>query len=250
MATRLDRALVDRGLVSSRTKAQELIHAGQVLLNGDAHPKPATPVIDSDSIKLVSEPVDVGRGAAKLRHALAEWNIEVSGMTAVDLGASTGGFTQVLIDSGASRVIAIDVGHGQLDPRLAGDARVLNLEGVNVLHLTPQEWSDRALPQAVDLVVGDMSFVSMTQVIPVLAELFGVGTPLVLLVKPQFEVGRGKTREGVVVDERSRQEALQRVVDSLHRHGWEHTAVAESPLKGKKGNVEYLVYASASLAAK
>ena len=250
MATRLDRALVDRGLVSSRTKAQELIHAGQVRLNGDTHLKPATPVTDSDTIDLLSESLDVGRGAGKLRYALAHWDIDVTGRTAVDLGASTGGFTQVLLDLGARRVIAVDVGHGQLDPRLVGDARVVNLEGVNILQLTPQEWSELALPQSVELVVGDLSFVSLTQVIPVIAELFGSGTPLVLLVKPQFEVGRGKTREGIVVDDRSRQEALQRVVDSLHRHGWEHTAVVESPMRGKKGNIEYLVYASAPQSAK
>ena len=250
MATRLDRALVNRGLVPSRTKAQDLIHAGQVRLNGVAQTKPSAPVTDSDTIDLLSESTDVGRGAAKLRHALAQWVIDVTGMTVVDLGASTGGFTQTLLDSGANTVIAIDVGHGQLDPRLADDTRVVNREGVNVLELTAQVWSELAVPQSVDLVVGDLSFVSLTQVIPVLEEVFGPTTPLVLLVKPQFEVGRGKTREGIVVDHRYREQALQRVVDSLHAHGWGQTYATQSPMTGKKGNVEYLVYASAPQGAK
>jgi 23S rRNA (cytidine1920-2'-O)/16S rRNA (cytidine1409-2'-O)-methyltransferase len=165
-------------------------------------------------------------------------------MVAVDVGASTGGFTQVLLERGVSQVVALDVGHGQLDPSLSDDARVVALEGVNIVEVERAWWGDSGLPETVDLVVCDVSFISLTRVVPVLQELFGPRAHWVLLVKPQFEVGRGKTRRGVVVDEASRQIAIETVRQSCQKAGRTTVEVVESPVVGKKGNREYLLYSA------
>jgi 23S rRNA (cytidine1920-2'-O)/16S rRNA (cytidine1409-2'-O)-methyltransferase len=205
--------------------------------------KPSHQVTVDDDLSLSVSSVDVGRGAIKLRHALDHFGVGLSGLTVVDVGASTGGFTQVCLDSGASHVVAIDVGHGQLDARLVSDSRVTNLEGVNILEVTPDWWSAQGLPEDVGVVVADLSFISLQKVIPKLVTLFPTAD-LVLLVKPQFEVGRGKTRGGIVTDETDRQEALAKVLDSCRAEGFTHVRSTLSPIEGKKGNVEYLVYSS------
>jgi len=240
---RLDQALVERGLVDSRSKAQVLIAGGSVTVSGKVVRKPAHHVADMTTVELSVVLVDVGRGAIKLRHALDHFAIDVTGTTVVDVGASTGGFTQVCLDRGAAHVVAIDVGHEQLDRRLFADGRVTNCEGVNILEITGHWWSARGLPDTVSLVVCDLSFISLQKVIPHLVSLFPTAD-MVLLVKPQFEVGKGRTRGGIVRDASDREEALTRVMDTCRAHGFSQVATAPSPIDGKKGNVEFLVYSS------
>jgi 23S rRNA (cytidine1920-2'-O)/16S rRNA (cytidine1409-2'-O)-methyltransferase len=240
---RLDQALVKRGLVDSRSKAQVLIRDGAVTVSGRLETKPSHQVTEHDEVSLSVSSVDVGRGAIKLRHALDHFGVTLFGLTVVDVGASTGGFTQVCLDQGAGHVVAIDVGHGQLDARLVSDPRVTNLEGVNILQVTPEWWSGEGLPSDAGVVVADLSFISLQKVIPTLVKLFP-GAELVLLVKPQFEVGKGKTRGGIVRYGADREEALVRVMDACRAEGYKQVASTPSPIEGKKGNVEFLVYAS------
>ena len=240
---RLDQAVVERGLVDSRSKAQTLIRDGVVVVSGRVITKPSHQVEASDEVSVTVLSVDVGRGATKLRHALEHFGFDVSEITVVDVGASTGGFTQVCLDQGAAHVVAIDVGHGQLDASLVSDSRVTNLEGVNILEVRPEWWSDEGLPEDVGLVVADLSFISLQKVVPKLVSLFP-GAELVLLAKPQFEVGKGKTRGGIVRYDVDREEALARVMDVCRAEGFTTVASTPSPIEGKKGNVEYLVYSS------
>ena len=240
---RLDQAVVERGLVDSRSKAQVLIRDGEVTVSGRVITKPSHQVEASDEVSVNVVSVDVGRGAIKLRHALEYFDIDVDGITVVDVGASTGGFSQVCLDKGAARVVAIDVGHGQLDARLVSDPRVSNLEGVNILEVTPEWWSGEGLPEDIALVVADLSFISLEKVVPKLVILFPAAD-LVLLVKPQFEVGKGKTRGGIVTYDVDREEALARVMDACRAEGFTAVWSTPSPIEGKKGNVEYLVYSS------
>ena len=240
---RLDQAVVERGLVDSRSKAQVLIRDGVVSVSGRVITKPSHQVDDADDVSVNVVSADVGRGAIKLRHALDYFGVDVEGITVVDVGASTGGFTQVCLDEGAPHVVAIDVGHGQLDLRLVADEKVTNLEGVNILEVTPDWWSGEGLPENVALVVADLSFISLQKVVPQLVTLFP-RAELVLLVKPQFEVGKGKTRGGIVTYDVDRQEALARVMDVCRAEGFTQVVSTPSPIDGKKGNVEYLVYSS------
>jgi 23S rRNA (cytidine1920-2'-O)/16S rRNA (cytidine1409-2'-O)-methyltransferase len=240
---RLDQALVERGLVDSRSKAQTLIKNGVVSVAGRVVTKPSHAVDARDMLAVNVDSVDVGRGAIKLRHALQFFDLDVAGKIVVDVGASTGGFTQVCLDQGARHVVAIDVGHDQLDARLATEPRVTNREGVNILEVTPEWWSAEGLPEHVGAVVADLSFISLQKVVPHLVTLFPE-TDLVLLVKPQFEVGKGKTRGGIVRYASDREDALARVVGVCTQVGFTQVRTTESPIEGKKGNVEYLVYSS------
>ena len=244
--TRLDLALVERGLVASRTKAQRLVARGVVRVNGDVNLKPSTPIDTADRIDVDEPDTDVGRGATKLRAALERWKLPIAGANCVDLGASTGGFTQALLESGASSVVAIDVGHDQLHPSISDDPRVVSWEGQSVLELTTDLWLSRGMQSAIDVVVADLSFVSLVAVARPIVATFGVHSHYVLLVKPQFEVGRGKTSRGVVRDERLREQALRAVVDAWSEAGVPARDVMCSPITGEKGNVEYLLYASAT----
>jgi 23S rRNA (cytidine1920-2'-O)/16S rRNA (cytidine1409-2'-O)-methyltransferase len=245
-SSRLDLALVERGLVASRTKAQRLVARGVVRVNGDVNLKPSTPIDTADRIDVDEPDVDVGRGAIKLRAALDRWSLPIAGANCVDLGASTGGFTQVLLEVGANSVVAIDVGHDQLHPTLRDDPRVFSWEGQSVLELTGELWRSQGLPADVRVIVADLSFVSLGAVAKPIASLFGVHSHFVLLVKPQFEVGRGKTTRGVVRDGRLREQALRGVVDAWREEGVPARDVICSPITGEKGNVEYLLYASAT----
>lgn len=250
-ATRLDVALVLRGLASTRTKAQRLITQGFVLVAGQPATKPSLSVAHDTVIDLVvggaeSERGDVGRGAIKLRAALSRWEPPVEGSVCVDVGASTGGFTQVLLEWGATAVIALDVGHGQLDSSLRAQARVTNLEGVHAAHICASWWQEQALPAPVEVVVADVSFISLTKIIPALVETFGVHSHYVLLLKPQFEVGKGGVAQGVVKDVARREAAVHTVASCLEQYGVTPRDVIASPITGEKGNVEYLVYASAT----
>lgn len=243
---RLDRELVTRGLVSSRTKAQRLISEGHVVVDGVTETKASREVDASVHIDITVADTDVGRGAKKLRHSLDLIPIPVKGSLCADVGASTGGFTQVLLEHGATQVIALDVGHDQLDPTLRDDPRVVNREGVSVLELSPQWWSSEGFPSPVDVVVADLSFISLVHAIPPMVSTFGVHSHYLVLVKPQFEVGRGHTVKGVVKDSSRRAGAVRNVAQVFHDLGVPVRALLCSPLTGEKGNVEYLMYASAT----
>lgn len=249
--SRLDVALVQRGLAATRTKAQRHVTAGQVFVAGSVATKPALLVAEDTPIDLVggegeSDWADVGRGATKLRAALDRWPVLVADAVCVDIGASTGGFTQVLLERGARRVVALDVGHNQLDPTLLGDERVINLEGVHAAQLSRAWWARESLPSSVSVVVVDVSFISLTKIIASLVDTFGVHSHYLVLVKPQFEVGRGGIDQGVVKDVARREAAVGEVLSCLGHYGVNPRDMMVSPITGEKGNVEYLVYASAT----
>lgn len=238
---RLDRALLARGLARSRTHAQALIAAGAVTVNGDVAMRSSMPIAEADLVIVVDDGY-VSRAAHKLIGALdacAPVGLSVAGRRALDAGASTGGFTQVLLERGAAHVTAIDVGHGQLVPEIAQDPRVTPIEGLNIRDLTPAH-----LPGPVDLVVADLSFISLTLVTAPLAATMPSGD-LVLMVKPQFEVGKERLGAGGVVtrpDDRAR--AVAGVAESLLGLGAIVHSVARSQLPGLTGNLEFFVWAS------
>lgn len=237
---RLDQLLVARGLAESRARAKAAIEAGGVTVDGVAAKAASQQVAEDAALEYVEAHRFVGRGALKLDHALNLWPVAVEGRTAIDVGASTGGFTEVLLERGAAKVFAVDVGQGQLHPRLAADPRVVNLERTDARDL------DAAIiPDPVDLIVCDASFIGLAKVLPSALALAGPGADLVTLVKPQFEmerrgdVGRG----GVVRDAEARDAALARVVAWLDALGWGVRETVESPVIGGDGNHEYLLWA-------
>ena len=233
---RLDLALADRGLARSRAHAQQLIAQGRVQLDGETATKSSTPVGTSARL-VVDDDRYVSRAAHKLLGVLGPSGVGVPARV-LDAGASTGGFTQVVLERGARRVYAVDVGHGQLAPSLRADPRVVVLERTNLRDLTLAHVED----EPVGLVVGDVSFISLRLILaPMLAVLAADGEAL-LLVKPQFEVGRsGLDRHGVVRDARLRQTALEQVVADADALGWRALWTGESPLPGTSGNVEFFV---------
>lgn len=240
MSVRLDQLLITRGLFDSRAQARAAIEAGGVTVAGQVVAKPAAKVAEDAVIEAEAAHPFVGRGALKLDHALTLWPIAVEGRSVLDVGASTGGFTEVCLIRGAARVHAVDVGHGQLHERIAADPRVVVLERTDARDLTADQ-----IEPAPGLVVCDASFISLLKVLPVPLSLAAPGADLVSLVKPQFEadgpreVGRG----GVVRDPEARQAALARVVSGLEALGWTVQASTESPVTGGDGNVEYLLWA-------
>lgn len=253
---RLDAELVRRGLARSRARAAALVDEGKVLVDGAPARKSAQPVADAAEIVVTQQDDDVSRGARKLAGALdaiaglAPGALDPAGRRCLDAGASTGGFTQVLLRRGAAHVLAVDVGHGQLDPTLAGDPRVTAVEGVNVRELDLPALAGRAGPgapahvgQPVDLAVADLSFISLRTVVAALVGATLPGGQLLVLVKPQFEVGRGRLgRGGVVVSPDLRTEAVADVADGLAEHGVRLRAVVPSSLPGESGNREYFLW--------
>jgi 23S rRNA (cytidine1920-2'-O)/16S rRNA (cytidine1409-2'-O)-methyltransferase len=237
---RLDQALVSRGLVESRTKAQRRIDAGDVLVDGVVQGKHAWPVGEGSTIALHGGDDYVGRGAHKLLGALNHWDISLEGATALDLGASTGGFTQVLLERGAKRVVALDVGHGQMHPSLMADKRVTLCEGVNVRYLDQQWWSALDVG-AIDWVVADLSFISLTHVFAPVTGVVG-GASWIALVKPQFEVGRTGVTEGIAMDPAGHASAIAAVVGAAEAGGLYLAGVMASPITGEAGNREYLCW--------
>ncbi|MGI9104327.1 MAG: TlyA family RNA methyltransferase [Terriglobales bacterium] len=241
MKTRIDRLLVERGLTPSRERAQALILAGKVLVNEQKVEKPGHSVESDAAIRLLGEDLRyVSRGGLKLEAALQHWSITVSGNTCMDVGASTGGFTDCLLQHGAARVIAVDTGYGQIDLRLRNDARVRLLEKTNARYLRPED-----VGEEVDLVAMDVSFISATQVLPAVIRAAGPRlASLVVLVKPQFEVGRELVGKGGIVRDPGAQEAaVEKVRVALREQGWGSTEVIESPILGAEGNREFLLYA-------
>lgn len=237
--SRLDIALVDRGLVETRSKAQSLIMARRVLVNDQFVDKAGAVVTDEEAIRVAElEHPWVGRGGMKLAHAIEQLGIDLTGKVCADIGASTGGFTDVMLTHGASKVYAIDVGHGQLDVKLQNDPRVINREKVNARYLQPENFEE-----PIAFVSIDVSFISLELILPAVAGF--LRGELVALIKPQFEVGRHDVgKGGIVRDDEKRQAAVDRVVAAARELGFDVKRVIESPVKGAEGNIEYLMYAS------
>jgi len=246
IAKRADVALVERGFFASRAKAQAAIEAGNCFADGVRIEKASAPV--ADGATLTAQPAFpwVGRAALKLDHAFQTWPIEAEGKAVLDVGASTGGFTEVCLSHGARVVYAVDVGQGQLAASLAGDIRVRNLEGLDARRL------DRTtVPEPVDLIVCDASFISLEKVLPAALSLAADDAELVCLVKPQFEAGPERVgKGGIVRDEAVRAQCLGRVVEWLAIFGWAVQATTTSPITGADGNVEFLAWAAKGRAAR
>ncbi len=240
MKMRLDQLLVARGLAESRSRARAAIEAGGVTVDG-APAKAASQAVAEDAVVTYADAHRwVGRGALKLDHALTLWPVVVEGRVVLDVGASTGGFTEVCLSRGAARVFAVDVGTGQMHARVAADPRVVNLEQTDARDLTPA-----LIPETPQLIVCDASFIGLAKVLPAALSLAAPDADLVTLVKPQFEAfGPGGTKKGVVRDAAAQQAALASVTDWLEGEGWAVQATAESPITGGDGNVEFLLWAS------
>ena len=242
MAERLDVALAARGLARSRSHAATLIAEGLVTVDGRPVVRASAKVAEDAVIEVAGADHYVSRGAHKLIAALDAFDIPVAGRVALDAGASTGGFSQVLLERGAARVIALDVGHGQLAPQLAGEERLESYEGVNVRSLTPELLAGLAGgPVRPDLVVADLSFISLAQVLPALRATAAQDADFVLLIKPQFEVGRGGVREGIVRDAGLRADAVGGVLWAAFDVGLGTAGLIPSPIAGSHGNREFLV---------
>ena len=243
-ASRLDAELVRRGLARSRALAVAAIEEGRVRVDGRAVAKPAAKVGPDAVLEIDGEDRYVGRAALKLLGALDAFPVDPAGRLALDVGASTGGFTQVLLERGAREVIALDVGHGQLADVVRADPRVRVVEGVNARLLDAAGLATASgTAERPDLVVADLSFISLTQVIPALVATVGVEADFVLLVKPQFEVGRQGVREGIVRDRGLRHDAVSGVVWAAWDAGLATTGIVPSPVLGGHGNQEYLLWA-------
>jgi len=235
---RLDIALVERALVETRSKAQSLIMARRVMVGEQYVDKPGAQVSAEDVLRVVElEHPWVGRGGMKLAHALSEFAIDVSGKTCADIGASTGGFTDVMLENGAKKVYAIDVGYGQLDQSLRNDPRVVNREKVNARYLGGKDFDE-----PIDFVSIDVSFISLKLILPAVSTFLRGG--LVALIKPQFEVGKADVgKGGIVRDETKRREAVDGIFEFASESGFDVRGVIDSPVKGAEGNMEYLMHA-------
>lgn len=244
MKARIDQLLVTRGLFDSRARARAAIEAGLVVADGVTVQKPSEQIAEDAVLEAQPAHRWVGRGALKLDHALGLWPIVVEGRVALDVGASTGGFTEVCLDRGAARVFAVDVGFGQMHDRVASDPRVVNLERTDARDLT-----NEVIPQAPSLIVCDASFISLSKVLPAALALAADDADLVTLVKPQFEADGpgGVGKKGVVKDREAQTAAVQRAADWLEGVGWAVQATTESPITGGDGNVEFLLWAKHGL---
>lgn len=237
---RADHLLVEQGLAESRERAKRLVMAGQVYLEQNGRrellDKPGRMLPATAALSLAEPERFVSRGAYKLLSAIEHFKLDVAGMVALDVGASTGGFTDCLLQHGATRVYAVDVGKCQLHEKLRADQRVISLEGVNFRLAQPD-----LIPELVDMAVIDVSFISLTKVLPAVKQFLKPGGRIVALVKPQFELGPGQTDKGVVRDESLRQLAVQMVEGAARELGLEPLGVVPAAVKGPKGNQEYLL---------
>ena len=236
---RLDAVLLERGLAESRARASALVLAGKVFSRERRLDKPGHLVSPDIPLEVRGEPHPwVSRGGLKLAHGLDYFGLDVEGRTALDVGASAGGFTDVLLARGAKRVYAVDVGRGQLAWKLRNDARVVVLEGVNARYLSREQ-----VPEAIDLIVCDASFIGLATVLPAPLALAAPGAHLLALIKPQFEVGKGRVgKGGIVRDPKLHAEVRARIHDWLAaRPGWEVLGICESPISGQDGNKEFLI---------
>jgi 23S rRNA (cytidine1920-2'-O)/16S rRNA (cytidine1409-2'-O)-methyltransferase len=243
MTPRLDAELAARGLARSRTHAATLISDGLVTVNGRPVVKASTQVGDDAVLEVAGADHYVSRAAHKLIAALDAFGVEVAGRPALDMGASTGGFTQVLRERGAEPVIAVDVGHGQLAASIAIDPGVISIEGFNVRYMTPESLAAASgVAQAPSVITGDLSFISLGHVLPAARAVAAADADLVLLVKPQFEVGRTAVKGGLVTDAASRADAVANVLWAAWDEGLGTCGVASSPIAGTHGNSEYIAH--------
>jgi 23S rRNA (cytidine1920-2'-O)/16S rRNA (cytidine1409-2'-O)-methyltransferase len=235
---RLDVALVERGLVETREKARALVMAGRVRVDGAPGAKPGTPVADEARLEVQPGPAHVGRGALKLQGALDAFGVDPAGRVAVDVGASTGGFTEVLLARGATRVYAVDVGQNQLHEKLRADPRVVVREGVNARAMGPD-----VVPEPCSLAVMDVSFISVSKILPALRGILTPEAEVVVLVKPQFEVGRGQVgRGGIVRAPELHLSVLADVAAAARTLGYAVSGAAPSPVTGAEGNREFFLH--------
>lgn len=236
---RLDVLLFEKGFASSREKARALIMAGQVYVENQKSDKPGTQVSCEEKLEVRGNPLPyVSRGGLKLEKAMAVFPIELEGKTAMDIGASTGGFTDCMLQNGAKKVFAVDVGYGQLAWKLRTDERVVNMERTNVRSVTPEQ-----IGEEIDFASVDVSFISLKLVLPVAKNLLGMKGEMVCLVKPQFEAGREKVgKKGVVRDPAVHAEVIRQVFNYAKENGFTVLGLDFSPVKGPEGNIEYLLY--------
>ena len=239
MKERLDKILVDRGIVPSRERAKALIMEAKVLVNNIPVTKAGSMVANDAGIELKGDDIPyVSRGGLKLDAALSRFNISLSDKTAMDVGASTGGFTDCMLQRGAKKVYCIDVGYGQIAWKLRQDPRVILIERTNIRYLERNK-----VPDAIDIATIDVSFISLTKVVPAVLEFLKDKGEIVALIKPQFEVGRGEVdKGGIVKDEVKRLAAVERVKESLESLGLETAGLIQSPIFGQKGNMAFLIY--------
>ena len=244
MKTRIDKLLVERGLAVTRERAQAMILAGRVLVDEQKVDKAGSAVDEKVAIRILGDEMPfVSRGGLKLQRAVEFWNIKCEGKIGLDIGTSTGGFTDCLLKNGARQVIAVDTGYGQIDARLRSDPRVRLLEKTNARYLEPQQ-----VPEDVDIIVMDVSFISATLVLPAVLRTVQEGKPvherdIVVLVKPQFEVGRELVGKGGIVRDASAQEsAVEKVRNAVQELGAGEIEVIESPILGTEGNKEFLLH--------
>ena len=238
MKLRLDRLMVERGLAESREKAQALIMAGEVRVNGQKAAKPGHSVEEDCTVEVLSKPPYVSRGGFKLAGALQHFAIDVTGLVCLDIGSSTGGFTDVLLQAGAARVHAVDCGTNQMDWKLRTDPRVVMHEGLNARTLTFED-----IGEAADFLCCDVSFISVTLILPAITALLRSDGQMVILIKPQFEVGKGQVGKGGIVREPAlHQAACEKVERAVREIGFQ-TQIIESPIAGAEGNKEFLLYA-------
>jgi len=243
VTVRLDAAVAARGLARSRTQAAQLIAAGLVSVDGTPVVKPGARVEETTEIRVAASDHYVSRAAHKLIAGLDAFHVAVAGRLALDMGASTGGFTQVLRERGAAPVIAVDVGHGQLAPTVSADTGVISVEGFNVRHMTRARLAEATgVGAAPAVITGDLSFISLGHVLPAVADVSAPTTDAVLLVKPQFEVGRTGVREGLVTDPAARADAVAGVLWSAWDAGLGTFGVISSPIAGTHGNSEFMIH--------
>jgi 23S rRNA (cytidine1920-2'-O)/16S rRNA (cytidine1409-2'-O)-methyltransferase len=237
---RLDRLLVARGLAESRDKSQAMIIAGHILVNGQKQGKAGTLVPEDAEIRILGGQLPyVSRGGLKLEAALKEFKVSVEGKIAIDVGASTGGFTDCLLQQGAKKVYAVDVGYGQLAWKLRQDERVIVIERMNVRHMEPS-----LITETLDIAVIDVSFISLGKVVPAIVQFLKPHSEIIALIKPQFEVGRDHVgKGGIVRDDAARTAAVEMVKEMFCESGFAVRGVIPSPITGQDGNVEFLIHA-------
>jgi 23S rRNA (cytidine1920-2'-O)/16S rRNA (cytidine1409-2'-O)-methyltransferase len=250
MKVRIDKLLVERGVAASRERAQAMVLAGRVLVNSQKVEKAGASVDQDSDIRLLGEDLKyVGRGGLKLEAAIKHWNIDLVGRTCLDVGASTGGFTDCMLQHGAAAVIAVDTGYGQIAARLRSDARVKLLERTNARYLTAEHLREARAGEAISFIAIDVSFISVTLILPaVLQSAFALAAAqrreLVVLVKPQFEVGRKLVgKGGIVRSEQAQNDAVEKVRQAVAHLGGRDLGVTESPILGMEGNREFLLHA-------
>jgi 23S rRNA (cytidine1920-2'-O)/16S rRNA (cytidine1409-2'-O)-methyltransferase len=249
MKVRVDKLLVERGLVPSRERAQAMVLSGRVLVNEQKVEKAGATVDVEAAIRLLGDDLKyVGRGGLKLEAALRDWKIDLTGRTCMDVGASTGGFTDCMLQHGAAEVIAVDTGYGQIHARLRSDKRVKLLEKTNARYLTHQDIARAGANANISFIAIDVSFISVTLILPAVLEATlpppaGLHREAVILIKPQFEVGRERVgKGGIVKDETAQQDAVRKLRQKVEELGGKHIELMESPILGMEGNREFLLH--------